>query len=101
VTPQLRDKPRGGNARVLAGLELSFPLFLDYLRGVVFLDAGMVTADFDDLDLDSLRVSAGAGLRLSVPGVFPAPLALDFGFPLRQLDDDDEELIAFSVGVSF
>lgn len=101
VTPQLRDKPRGGNGRVLGGLELSFPLFLDYLRGVVFLDAGMVTAEFDDLDLDALRVSAGAGLRLSVPGVFPAPLALDFGFPLRQLDDDDEELIAFSVGVSF
>ncbi|MEZ6188812.1 MAG: outer membrane protein assembly factor BamA [Planctomycetota bacterium] len=101
VGPQLRNKPRGGDVRVLGSLELSFPLFLDYLRGVVFVDAGTVTADLNDLELDLVRVSAGAGLRLSVPGVFPAPVALDFGFPLRKLDDDDEELIAFSVGVSF
>ncbi|MCA8921350.1 MAG: outer membrane protein assembly factor BamA [Planctomycetes bacterium] len=101
VSPQLRNKPRGGNARALLGAEFSFPLLLDYLRGVVFLDAGAVTSDLRDLDVDALRLSAGAGLRLSVPGVFPAPVALDFGFPLRKLDDDDTELIAFSVGVSF
>lgn len=101
VSPQFNDKPIGGNFMALGGVEVSFPLALDILRGVVFLDAGGAiarTRDFDDSN--NLRVAAGFGFRLRVP-VFPAPVALDFAFPLRKARDDDPQVFSFSVGFGF
>jgi outer membrane protein insertion porin family len=101
VSPQKNDKPVGGNFMALGGVEVSFPLALDILRGVVFLDAGGAiarTRDFDDSN--NLRVAAGFGFRLRVP-VFPAPVALDFAFPLREHRDDDPQVFSFSVGFGF
>lgn len=101
VGPQFNDKPIGGNWLAVGGPEVSFPLALDILRGVVFLDAGGVvtrTRDFDDDD--NIRVAAGFGFRLRVP-VFPAPVALDFAWPLRKRRDDDTQIFSFSVGFGF
>lgn len=101
VSPQFNDKPVGGNWLALGGAEMSFPLALDILRGVVFVDAGGAierTRDFDDDD--NLRVAAGFGFRLRVP-VFPAPVALDFAWPLIKRKDDDPQVFSFSVGFGF
>jgi outer membrane protein insertion porin family len=101
VGPQNNDKPIGGNWLAVGGPEVSFPLALDILRGVVFIDAGGVvsrTRDFDDDD--NIRVAAGFGFRLRVP-VFPAPVALDFAWPLRKRRDDDAQVFSFSVGFGF
>ncbi|MFC1706986.1 outer membrane protein assembly factor BamA [Planctomycetota bacterium] len=112
VGPQEDDEPVGGKVRVLGTAEYSFPIIPgfdetyaprwrgDFLRGLMFLETGNVEPEIDDLSLDDFRVSAGFGLRIKIP-VFPQPLALDFGFPLRQLDSDDREVFSFSIGVPF
>lgn len=101
VSPQVVDKPVGGDFLALAGAEVSFPLALDILRGVVFLDAGGAVSKLDQFDDDkNIRVAAGFGFRLRVP-VFPAPVALDFAWPLRKHPDDDTQVFSFSVGFGF
>lgn len=101
VSPQVTDKPVGGNFLALTGVEVSFPLALDILRGVVFVDGGGAVEDFDDFDDDhNFRVAAGFGFRLRVP-VFPAPVALDFAWPLIKHRDDDTQVFSFSVGFGF
>lgn len=100
VGPQIRDKPTGGDFRVVGTLDLSFPLFQDILRGVVFLDAGTVATKIRGASLDDLRVSAGFGFRVKVP-LFPAPVALDFAWPLRKQRTDDPQVFSFAVGFQF
>jgi len=39
-------------------------------------------------------------LRITVPAMGPAPIALDFAFPIRTNDHDDEEVFAFFVGLN-
>lgn len=98
VGPQLRDKPLGGDFLAVGNVEFSFPLFQDILRGVVFVDAGGAFPEPRDFDRHDIRVAAGFGFRIKVP-VFPAPVALDFGWPLRKERDDDRQVFSFSVGV--
>ena len=63
-----------------------------------FVDSGTVTFDpgFDDW-----RVSAGFGFRFYVPQLSPAPLALDFGFPIVKEDLDESRLFTFSIDLPF
>ncbi len=105
VGPQEDDEPIGGSVLALGGVEYGFPLVPGFdetysanLRGVLFLDAGFVESRVCEIDLDDdLRVSVGVGVRIRVP-FFPAPVALDFGFPIRDADTDDEEIFSFTVG---
>ncbi|MBX3469600.1 MAG: outer membrane protein assembly factor BamA [Planctomycetes bacterium] len=101
VSPKQGRRPVGGDFMALLGAEVSFPLALDILRGVVFVDAGGATSRlslFDDDD--NFRVAAGFGFRLRVP-VFPAPVALDFAWPILRRRDDDPQVFSFSVGFGF
>jgi outer membrane protein insertion porin family len=109
VGPQADDEPIGGNVRVVGTVEYSFPIIpgfdqtyapewrADFLRGVLFCDVGQVATDLDSFDAHDFRVGIGFGFRIKIP-VFPAPVALDFGFPVRKLPTDDPELFSFTVG---
>ena len=109
VGPKGDDEPLGGKARLVASAEYSFPIIpgfdqtyapewrADFLRGVLFCDAGNVAPDLKHFYMDDMRVALGFGFRIKIP-VFPAPVALDFGFPIRKQRDDDPELFSFSVG---
>ena len=101
VTPQLRDKPLGGDFMLLGSAEFSFPLFRDIVRGVGFMDAGGVTAAINDFrSMSQVRIAAGFGFRIKIP-VFPAPVALDFAWPLRKRSTDDPQVFSFAVGFGF
>jgi len=101
VTPQLGNKPLGGDWSALATAEASFPLFQNILRGVVFMDFGGVVDDLRDFERDdNVRVAAGFGFRLRLP-IFPAPVALDFAWPLRKRREDDLQVFSFNVGFGF
>lgn len=71
------NEPTGGNARFLATIEATFPLFEDLIKGAVFADAGNVWKGFSDLDA-KLRYSAGTGVRIKTP---LGPVKLDYGWP--------------------
>jgi outer membrane protein assembly factor BamA len=92
------NDPIGGDMLFLAGLEYSFPLVMDKLRGVIFLDTGTVEGDFG---FSSYRASAGFGLRWTIPFFGPVPMALDFGFPLVKDSDDDTQIFSFSLCWTF
>ena len=70
--------PTGGNAMVVANLELRTP----YVKGVGvvgFVDAGNVFLRAAEIDLAEIRAAAGFGLRYRSP---LGPLRLDVGFKL-------------------
>jgi outer membrane protein insertion porin family len=96
----INNRPIGGDFMTLVNAEFSFPLFLHYLRGVAFVDSGIVTRRIKSATWDDYRVSAGFGFRITIP-VFPAPVALDFGWPLRKEQTDKRQVFSFSVGFGF
>ena len=46
------------------------------------------------------RSLPGLGLRITVPAMGPAPIALDFAYALNRADFDDREVFSFSLGFS-
>jgi outer membrane protein insertion porin family len=89
----------GGEFEILGSLEYLFPITADdALRGVVFCDVGTVE-EKPRVDWDEFRVSPGFGLRISVPALGPAPIALDLAFPIAHADTDDIQNFSFRVGL--
>ena len=89
----------GGRFKFINTVEYFFPLTADdMVKGVVFCDFGTVeqTASFKD----PFRVAPGAGLRINVPALGPAPLALDFAFPVSYASTDQKQTFSFFFGVS-
>lgn len=86
----------GGDFSVAGGLELGFPLAEDFLRGVLFVDAGDVEPE---PHFGVIRSSAGFGVRLVLPFFGQMPLALDFGFPITQNRQDRTQVLSFSFGI--
>ncbi len=90
----------GGNFQNLSSLEYMFPLTADdMLRAVVFCDFGTVEQDVR-IDWNNFRVAPGMGLRISLPAMGPAPIAIDFAVPVAYADTDERQLVQFFVGYS-
>ncbi|MGQ9576278.1 MAG: POTRA domain-containing protein [Thermoguttaceae bacterium] len=88
----------GGHFSLLASAEYMFPITADdTLRGVVFCDSGVVQPSIDDWR-DRYRVAPGFGLRITVPAMGPAPIALDFAFPVSTEPGDDRQVFSFFIG---
>jgi len=90
----------GGELSWLNSIEYFFPLTADdMVKGTVFVDFGTVERDIA-LRGENFRVAPGFGLRINVPALGPAPLALDFAFPLHSAAGDDEQMFSFFFGLS-
>jgi outer membrane protein insertion porin family len=61
------------------------------------VDSGTVEESVE-LHSDTYRIAAGFGLRISVPGMGPAPIALDFAWPINKADFDDTRVFSFYIG---
>ena len=89
----------GGEFRFLGSVEYMMPLTADdMIKGVVFCDFGTVEESVE-INSDDYRVAVGAGLRISIPALGPAPLALDFAFPVAKEDTDDVQNFSFFFGL--
>jgi outer membrane protein assembly complex protein YaeT len=88
----------GGDFAFLNSVEYQLPVVpSDALYLVGFVDSGTVNRD---VSLANYRVTAGVGLRISMPQLLgPVPLAIDFGFPLRKADGDQKQVFSFWIGV--
>ncbi len=62
-------------------------------REIQFDDGGSLFHD--------LRMSVGFGLRIKIPGLGQAPIALDFGFPVKSKHGDDRQVLSFSIAQTF
>jgi len=88
----------GGHFLMLASLEYLFPITADdMLRGVIFCDTGTVEPTINDWS-NRYRVAPGFGLRICVPAMGPAPIALDFAFPVSWEPGDRFEVFSFFIG---
>jgi outer membrane protein insertion porin family len=97
-TGMASDDSIGGNWLLFLGAEIEQPVYEDILSVVAFVDSGTVTFD---PGLDDFRVAVGVGVRFYIPALSPAPLALDFGFPILKQDDDESRLFTFSIDLPF
>jgi outer membrane protein insertion porin family len=86
----------GGPFEWLNTVEYMFPITAnDALRGVVFTDFGTVESN---VSISNMRVAPGFGLRITLPAMGPAPIALDFAFPVVYAPYDSKQLFSFFVG---
>jgi len=88
----------GGRLELIGSAEYMFPITADdMLRGVVFCDFGTVEKNIE-ITGDQFRVAPGAGLRIQVPALGPAPIALDLAFPVAHAQGDQIQNFSFFVG---
>jgi outer membrane protein insertion porin family len=88
----------GGEFQWLNSVQYLFPITADeMLHGVVFCDFGTVERK---VEIKDFRVAPGVGLRITVPAMGPAPIALDFAWAATHADFDDREVFTFSLGFS-
>ncbi len=90
----------GGQTRFLGSVEYFFPLTADdMIKGLVFCDFGTVEREVE-FNADNYRVAPGIGLRIAIPALGPAPLALDLAFPVAHADTDDLQNFSFFIGIN-
>jgi outer membrane protein insertion porin family len=97
VGPKEFDVRVGGQWLALGSAEYMFPLLAnEMVHGVVFSDFGTVQ---NDVGFDEFRMTAGAGLRVTIPAMGPVPLAFDFAAPIFKEDGDDTQVFSFYMGI--
>ena len=89
----------GGDRYWLAMAEYTIP-FNSPVELSFFLDTGNSLYEDTPWGLADYRASAGIELRFFLP-VFPVPLRLIYGWPIRKLPEDRTSAFAFSIGRSF
>ncbi|MDO5308407.1 MAG: BamA/TamA family outer membrane protein [Planctomycetia bacterium] len=89
----------GGNFEFYNTAELLIPVSGgDAFQLALFVDSGTVAKKIDNWG--RYRVAPGVGLRFSIPMLGPAPLALDFAFPVSKDPNDVTEVFSFSMSGS-
>ncbi len=94
----IRNDVIGGDFKLTANIEYTFPLMGDVLRGVLFTDMGTVE---ESLTIQDWRVSVGIGVRFTIELFGPLPIEVDFGFPVVRGEDDEERVVSFFIGSVF
>jgi outer membrane protein insertion porin family len=92
----------GGSKRLNVNAELYLPIPGTgndrTLRWFTYADVGNVWGDQEDVDLNSLRASAGVGLSWISP---VGPLKLSYGTPIRKRPEDRIQRLQFQIGTAF
>ncbi len=97
VGPNTNGFMTGGNFQWLNTIEYQIPIRAnDQLYFVTFIDSGTVESK---IGIGTYRVSAGFGVRITVPMMGPVPIALDFGFPIVKAAGDQTQVFSFWVGL--
>lgn len=91
-------EPIGGTWMFSFNPEIKVPIYDDILAMVFFVDTGTVLFQ---PGLEQYRISVGTGFRVNIPQLSGAPLAFDFGFPIKKEAEDSKRLFTFSVDVPF
>ncbi|MBI3836448.1 MAG: BamA/TamA family outer membrane protein [Planctomycetia bacterium] len=98
ASPQINTVEVGGNFETISSVEYMFPITADdMLRGVTFVDFGTVEPKAD-FHVQNFRVAPGFGVRVTIPALGPAPIALDLAFPVASAPTDLKQIFSFFVG---
>jgi outer membrane protein insertion porin family len=88
----------GGDRYYLLQSELSFPLG-EQAELALFFDMGDSLFEDQSFDFSTARMSAGVEVRFHLP-IFPVPLRLIYGIPVRELESDRTTNFTVSSGRS-
>jgi len=89
----------GGDRFYLLQTDYVFPMN-EQIEVAAFLDVGDALFEDQRLNFDTMRASAGFEVRFHLP-IFPVPLRLIYGWPVRKLERDRTSNFTFSIGRSF
>jgi outer membrane protein insertion porin family len=89
----------GGDRFYLFQTEYVIP-FNEQVEFAAFVDVGDALFEDQSWSFENVRVSAGIEARFHLP-IFPVPLRLIYGMPVRQLERDRTGNFTFSIGRSF
>jgi len=89
----------GGDRFYLLQSELIFPMG-EQAEVALFFDIGDALFEDQSFTFETSRMSAGFEVRFHLP-VFPVPLRLIYGFPVRKLESDRTSSFTFAIGRSF
>lgn len=87
--------PTGGSTKLLSQFEMRRAIS-DSITGVAFTDIGMLGQNA--LDFGTPRASMGAGVRIRLP---IAQVALDLGIPVAKQNNDQTQLLHFTMSSAF
>jgi outer membrane protein assembly factor BamA len=88
----------GGRFEFLNSVEYMLPVTADdSLRAVTFVDFGTVERN-TAIHWENFRIAPGFGLRVTIPAMGPAPIALDFAFPVHHAPGDRIQVFNFFMG---
>jgi outer membrane protein insertion porin family len=100
AAPQVSGVTVGGELLLLGSVEYLFPVTADdMLKGVAFVDYGTVEEELE-FHAEDYRVALGAGVRINIPAMGPAPIAIDFAVPIAREDTDNIQNISFFLGIN-
>lgn len=100
ASPQSMGVTIGGRFQMLGSAEYLFPITADdMVKGVAFVDYGTVEEDVK-IEAEDFRVTVGMGLRINIPALGSAPIALDFGVPIAREETDEIRGFSFWMGGS-
>jgi outer membrane protein insertion porin family len=98
VSPRDLGVVVGGDFMFINTIEYMFPITADdMLKAVTFVDFGTVEQNVT-IDSKNFRIAPGVGLRVTVPAMGPAPIALDFAFPIADAAGDQHRTFSFFIG---
>jgi outer membrane protein insertion porin family len=89
----------GGDRFFLLQSEFVWPLN-EQAELAFFVDVGDALFEDQSWGFETARVSAGVEVRFHLP-IFPVPLRLIYGVPVRELEGDRSSNFTFSIGRSF
>jgi len=89
--------PLGGEFFSVFNVEYTFPLYGE-LQGALFVDAGNLLPDADNIGFDSMRYAVGLGLRYRLP---IGPIRIDYGVNPDPHPDEAFGAFHFSFGFAF
>jgi outer membrane protein insertion porin family len=89
----------GGDRFFLLQSEFVWPLN-EQAELAFFVDVGDALFEDQSWGFDTARVAAGVEVRFHLP-IFPVPLRLIYGVPVRELEGDRSSNFTFSIGKSF
>lgn len=98
ASPTVNGVRVGGPFKFLGSLEYFFPITADdSFKGTIFCDFGTVE---ESVKMTEFRVAPGVGFLFSIPALGPAPLSINFAFPIASADTDDKQVFSFYFGAS-
>jgi outer membrane protein insertion porin family len=94
-----QNKQIGGQSMALMTAEISHPIY-KFIRGAVFVDAGLVQRKSFSYGLSRLNIGAGYGLRIKMP-YLNAPVKLDLAYPVLSNQDGIKDRVRFHFNMGF